>query len=68
MELETVKAKDVRIGDEIMMPNSRRAQKVDDARDNKHPSNADETVIELRCGDATLVLGPDDDVRKLVKV
>lgn len=68
MDFETVKAKDVRIGDEIMMPNSRKPQRVDDARDNKHPANEGDTVIELQCGDATLVLGPEDDVRKVAKV
>lgn len=69
MDFETVKAKDVRIGDKIMMPNSRHPQTVDNARDNTHDgSEGSGTVIELQCGDARLVLDPDADVRKVATV
>lgn len=61
-ESETVRASEIEVGDEVHFPNSRKPQEVAGVL-----ANIETGVITLVARDANWQLGPDADVRRVVK-
>lgn len=61
-EVEVVAASGLSMGDEIWIPNSRKAQAIEQIM--KTTANGEET-ISLVVGDATWVVSPDQEIRRV---
>lgn len=65
-EAASVRAEDLKVGDEIFFPNSRKAQRIESIADEKPADGEERYVRRVIAGEAEWSLNSDSEVRKVL--